>query len=54
MSASLSSAYGKTTLHLSYSASNDVMQMVLESVCRSLYDEGLAWWSEANPPPPYE
>jgi len=54
MTASISTADGKTTLTLKYTAESARMQALLEGTAQALYAQGQTWWEEEEPPPPYE
>jgi hypothetical protein len=54
MAVNITTANGKTTLTLKYTATSDSMNAMLVNAARALYDQGLVWWNESEPPLPYE
>lgn len=54
MTASINAADGKTTLTLKYTAGSARMQALLEGAAQALYAQGQTWWTEDEPPPPFE
>lgn len=54
MTATISTADGRTTLTLKYTAESAKMQALLKGAAQALYAQGQAWWTEEEPPPPFE
>lgn len=54
MTANLSTASGRTTLTLKYTADSTKMQELLNGLAQALYAQGTTYWTEPEPPMPFE